>query len=243
MRLSNRYLDHPDEELLRKLWHIRVEHLKLAKNEKQDWETFAGLFGDDETGVVVFEDVDQEPQGFYSMTMIPVSHEGRKAVMLNAKYWYVRKAYRGGPGALLSGFKLLFRAVRRHGFCSLYFVTTSFPMSYASLTRSIGQSYCLQQTDTPDWERYALTVFGRRYADFNPELGFVLGQAVPDRVAPPSVEAERLIREYEQLNPRWQEGRSMPLLLPVNARTVVHALRRTLRRWWRGRSRRSASKT
>ena len=240
--LRDRFVARPDEALLRKLWQIRVEHLRLAKDPDADWQAFRDVFAQDETGAVVLDDARGEPQGFYSLAMIPIAHAGRRAVLLNAKYWYIRKGFRGGPAVLLAGLKLLPLAVRRFGLRSLYFVTTAFPLSYASLTRSIGQSYCLQKADTPAWERHALEVFASRYPTFDAGLGLVLGQAVPEELESPSAEAQHLIEEYERLNPGWREGRTMPLLLPVNGRTLAHTIGRTVRRLRRGRSRRGSTK-
>jgi hypothetical protein len=228
-RISAQFVDKPHDDLLRKLWQIRVEHLRLAKGEEADWQTFSGLFDDENSGVVVLVDEHREPQGFYSVTFIPASHEGKRALMILVKYWYTRKSARGGSAVIASAFKLIPTALRRYGMRRLFFVTTVYPLAFASLTHSFGNWYCLQE-DIPEWERGLLTLFGSRYADFDSGLGVITGQAVPEEIGNPSAKAQERIAHYERLNPEWRTGRSLPTLFPVNGGTVRHALGRMWQR-------------
>ena len=229
------------EDLLRELWELRLEMLTLTRSREQDWQEFrAAVVGPDRL-VFVFADPDGTAQGFFTIAMLPVDVTGRRLLLMFSKYFYFRPAYRGHPRTILAPWALLPLALRRFGPRSLHFVTTAFPQSYVSLTRTAGRTWSLRQDATPGWAREALVAFGEAfYPDsFDAERGVVSGANVADSSSVArSAEARRLAERYEELNPDWRDGISLPILFSVDARLVRHnaarVLRRTLRRGSRG---------
>lgn len=228
--------DDVDDAVLRELWRLRLEMLTLTRPEEQDWAEFrantvgAGRF------VFAFRDPDGVAQGFFTIATLPVDLPRRRLLLMYSKYFYFRPAYRGHPKTILVPWVLAPIQLRRHGLRSLHFVTTAFPQSYVSLTRTAGRTWSLRQDDTPAWAREALHAFGQHFCPdtFDPETGLVRGSNVADADSlPRSAEARRLAERYEELNPYWRDGVSMPILFSVDPRLVRHNAVRVARRFLR----------
>lgn len=225
--------ENADDELLRSLWRLRLEMLTLTRSEEQDWEEFRRAVVGPDRFVFAFLDPDGAPQGFFTIAMLPVDAGGRRMLLMFSKFFYFRPAYRGHPRTILTPWRLVPIAIRRFGLRSLHFVTTAFPQSYVSLTRTAGRTWSLRQDDTPGWAAEALRQFASTFypATFDPVEGVVEGANVADSDSlPRSAEARRLGERYEELNPRWREGVTLPILFSVDARLVWHNLTRVIRR-------------
>ncbi len=222
-----------DEELLRRLWRLRLEMLTLTRSEEQDWAEFSAACTGPEKQVFAFLDPEGEPQGFFTIRFLPVDAAGRRMLLMFSKYFYFRKAYRGHPKTYLSPWRLLGTSLRRYGARSLHFVTTAFPQSYVSLTRTSGRTWSTRDVDAPVWAREALDQFARTVAPstYDPGAGLVRGGNVPDdEFLPRSAEAKRLYARYEELNPDWREGNALPILFSVDPRLVWFNAKRVVTR-------------
>ncbi len=226
-----------DDDLLRELWRLRLEMLTLTRPEEQDWQEFAAAVRGPEKQVFAFVDPDGQAQGFFTIRFLPVEAGGRRMLLMFSKYFYFRKAYRGHPKTYLAPWRLLGTSLRRYGARSLHFVTTAFPQSYVSLTRTSGRTWSTRDAAAPAWASEALATFASTVApsSFDPDAGLVRGGNVPDdEWLPRSSEAKRLHARYEELNPTWRDGNALPILFsvdPLLVRTnVTRVLRRALRR-------------
>ena len=225
------------EERLREIWRLRLEMLTLTRPEAQDWEEFRRAVVGPDRYVFVFVDPQDVAQGFFTIAMLPVEVGRRRMLLMFSKFFYFRRAYRGHPKTILAPWRLLPIAWRGHGLRSLHFVTTAFPQSYVSLTRTSGRTWSLRDDQAPTWARAALTQFAQAFypGSFDSEEGVVRGANVADGESMPhSAEARRLAQRYEELNPTWREGTTLPILFSVDARLVrtnaARVARRALRR-------------
>lgn len=220
------------EPLLRSLWSLRLEMLTLNRSEDDDWRSFSAWARGPDKCLFAFLDGDGAPQGFFTVAFMPLDHDGARHLLMYSKYFYFRPAYRGHYKTLLAPWRLLPLALRRYGLRRLHFVTTSYPQSYVSLSRTAGRVWSLSEPAPPQkraaLEHFALAV-GRD--GFDPDRGVVSSDTVADSASlPRSDEARRLFATYEQLNPRWREGWTLPILFSVDAQLVAHNLRRMTRR-------------
>lgn len=225
--------DAVEEDLLRELWLLRLEMLTLTRSREQDWQEFRAAVTGPDRHVFAFLDPDDRAQGFFTIAALPVDVGRRRLLLMYSKYFYFRPDHRGHPRTLLAPWRLVPIQLRRHGLRSLHFVTTAFPQSYVSLTRTAGRTWSLRQHDTPPWARAALEAFATAFCPdtFDPETGLVHGSNVADAESlPRSREARRLAARYEELNPTWRDGVTMPILFSVDARLVAHNARRVTRR-------------
>jgi hypothetical protein len=225
------------EERLREIWRLRLEMLTLTRPEAQDWEEFRRAVVGPDRYVFVFVDPHDVAQGFFTIAMLPVEVGRRRMLLMFSKFFYFRRAYRGHPKTILAPWRLLPIAWRGFGLRSLHFVTTAFPQSYVSLTRTSGRTWSLRDAEAPSWARAALTEFAQTFypTSFDAEEGVVRGANVADGESlARSGEAQRLAQRYEELNPRWREGITLPILFSVDARlvrtNVTRVVRRALRR-------------
>ncbi|QZY30114.1 hypothetical protein [Nocardioides coralli] len=224
------------EDRLREIWRLRLEMLTLTRSEEQDWQEFRSAVVGPDRFVFVFVDPDNVAQGFFSIAMLPVEVGRRRLLLMFSKYFYFRRAYRGHPKTILAPWRLLPIAFRRFGPRSLHFVTTAYPQSYVSLTRTSGRTWSLRDPDAPGWAREALVAFAETFypTTFDRVEGVVRGGNVADSEAlAGSAEARRLLDHYEELNPHWRGGVTLPILFSVDARLVVTSARRSVRRWVR----------
>ena len=113
--------------------------------------------------VFVFVDPDDTAQGFFTIAMLPVDVERRRMLLMFSKFFYFRPAYRGHPKTILAPWRLVPIALRRFGPRSLHFVTTAFPQSYVSLTRTSGRTWSLRDAAAPAWAREALAAFAEAF--------------------------------------------------------------------------------
>lgn len=232
--LSFRYYDGPDipEALLRELWELRVSLLTLTKSPEEDWAYFRKFATRDDGALLAFLDPAHRARGFFTMTYLPMEHDGRRGLLLYSKYFYFQASHRGHPMTMVAPWVLLPRAVRRYGLRRIYFVTSAFPQSYVSLARTSGNVMTLKDEHLRPWEKEALTRFATEIygSDFDAEQGLVGNQNVADS---PSLrmsdEAKALRERYEQRNPEWRDGYSLPLLFRFDAGLIWNNVRRGLR--------------
>jgi len=221
------------EDILREAWSLRVEMLRLVRNEQEDWAIFSGFVRGADRTLLCFVDEHGTLQGFFSLAYLPVDACGRRMLLMYSKYFYFRRAYRGHATTLLAPWRLLPRILRRYGARSLHLVTTAFPQSYVSLSRSSGGVHSLRDEDLPEWARDALLAFVGSFCShgYDEQQRLVGGNNVPNASAIAlSAEAAELNDRFEQLNPRWREGFALPILFSVNHRLVAHSARRLARR-------------
>ncbi|WP_372727388.1 hypothetical protein [Nocardioides sp.] len=221
------------EERLREIWRLRLEMLTLTRSEEQDWQEFRAAVVGPDRYVFVFVDPSDTAQGFFTIAMLPVDVERRRLLLMFSKFFYFRRAYRGHPRTILAPWRLVPIALRTFGPRSLHFVTTAFPQSYVSLTRTSGRTWSLRDEATPAWARQALVAFAQAFypTSFDAAEGVVRGANVADGESLPlSGSARRLAERYEALNPTWREGVTLPILFSVDARLVWTNLTRVLRR-------------
>ncbi len=221
------------EPLLREIWTVRVGMLELNRSEEDDWAYFSSFVRRDDTVVLGFYDGEGRVRGFFTISYIPFEFDGRKDLLLFSKYFYFQKAYRGHYKTLAAPWVLLPIGFKRYGLRRLHFVTSAFPQSFVSLSRSSGNVHTLKGEATSDWEKKALTHFARSFYgdDFDEAAGVVRNQNLVDTPGlPMSEEGRRLAAEYERLNPDWRKGCTLPILFSVNAGMLHNALSRTFRR-------------
>ncbi len=224
--------------VLREVWSLRLELLTLTRSPEADWANFRRYVEGADRMLFVFVDDDGRAQGFFSIAFIPLEIEHRRLLLMYSKYFYFRRDFRGHPATMMSPWRLLPIGLRRYGARSLHFVTTAFPQSYVSLYRSSGRVWSLREPEIPGWKAHALRTFAGAWcgADFDAETGLVTGANVADSESMPrSEEARRLYDRYEQLNPDWRQGYTLPILFSVDGRLVVYNARRIARRLLRSR--------
>ncbi len=237
--LSVRFLegDDLDDDVVRAMWQLRLDHLTLTRSEEDDWALFRGFLDRDDSSAFVFHDGDGVLQGFYTINMLPFDHDGTRGLLLYSKWFYFREAYRGHALSTLAPWLLLPLGLRRHGLRWLHFCTTTFPQSFVSLARGSGNVRTLGDPDISPWQQAALTWFAREFFgdDFDEEQGVVRNQNVvgdADSVAR-GAEARALRQRYEERNPDWREGVSLPIVFRVDPTLVGTNVRRNARRLWR----------
>lgn len=221
------------EAFLREIWTVRVEMLDLNRSPEEDWRYFSSFVQRDDTAVLAFYDIHGAVQGFFTISYIPVEHDGRKRLLLFSKYFYFRKAFRGHYKTVLAPWMLLPLSLRRYGLRSLHFVTSAYPQSFVSLSRTAGNVRSLKTDGLLEWEITALTHFARTFYadDFDEEARLIRNQNVVDTAGlPQSEEGRMLAAEYERLNPGWPDGCTLPIIFSVNGRMLAHVLSRALRR-------------
>ena len=221
------------EERLREIWRVRLEMLTLTRPEAQDWEEFRRAVVGPDRYVFVFVDPQDVAQGFFTIAMLPVDVERRRMLLMFSKFFYFRSAYRGHPKTILAPWRLVPIARRSFGWRSLHFVTTAFPQSYVSLTRTSGRTWSLRDASPPPWAKGALVAFAETFypTSFDAAEGVVRGANVADGESlPRSAASRRLAERYEELNPQWRDGVTLPILFSVDARLVWTNLTRVIRR-------------
>lgn len=226
------------EARLREIWRLRLEMLTLTRSEEQDWAEFRAAVVGPDRFVFAFVDPQDVVQGFFTIAMLPVDVGRRRMLLMFSKFFYFRPAYRGHPKTILAPWRLLPIALRRFGPRSLHFVTTAFPQSYVSLTRTAGRTWSLREEAAPAKVHQALVAFAEAFypTSFDAAEGVVRGANVADSDSlPRSSEARRLAERYDELNPSWRDGVSLPILFSVDARLVAHNLTRVVRRTLRRR--------
>jgi hypothetical protein len=221
------------EELVRELWLLRTSMLTLNHSEAEDWAYFSEFVMGPQRCVFVFTDPQGRARGFFTIAFMPFEMGTSRALLMYSKYFYFHRDYRGHPKTMMAPWLLLPYCLQRYGLRSLHFVTTAFPQSYVSLWRSSGRLYSLLDQDTPLHKAAAIRAFAQRFCGsaFDDGTGLVQGNTVADSESTPrSAEAVALHERYEGLNPRWREGKALPVLFSLDGRLVFHNLRRMGRR-------------
>ena len=234
-KLSFKYIEanQISNQLLLEIWHLRIGLLELKKSEAEDWAYFNKWVKREDAAVLSFHDENDKVQGFFSVAYLPVEYENRKGLLMYSKYFYFNKAYRGHPKTMMAPWVLLPKAFRKYGLRRLYFVTTSFPQSFISLSRASGNVKTLKDDDISSWQKKALREFTLTFFedDWNEEKGVIENQNIVD---PPTLkmskEAKALNDRYEKQNPEWRQGKTLPIIFAVDHVLVYHNFKRILRR-------------
>jgi len=221
------------EKVLRDMWQLRLDFLNLSISKNEDWLKFSAICKRENTLLITFYDQDDDLQGYYTFAFCPVMHENRKALLVHAKYYYVRPAYRGHPKITSSSFKLIPGMIWRFGFRQIYVVAFSFPTSYVSLSRTFGGAMAIQNESTPEWEKAVLEDYASSQAgnDWNKKQKLIYNQNIPigeDRPASDSVKDLNL--QYQSMNPNWKDGVSMPIMMKFDLATIKSVIKTNLRR-------------
>ncbi len=121
----------------------------------------------------------------------------------------------------------------RFGLRPIYFVAFSFPTSYVSLTRTFGRTMAIQDADTPEWEKTVLEAYAESHSgkDWDKQKKLIVNQNIPigeDR--PASENVADLRSKYQSINPNWEEGISMPIMMKFDVATIKSVLKTSLRR-------------
>ena len=221
------------EVLLRELWRLRVEMLDLCKSPDADWQYFQAFVSAPDSAILTFHDTADRVQGFFTIAFMPVEHLGKKGLLLYSKYFYFRRAYRGHYKTILAPWVLLPIGFRNYGLRSIHFVSTTYPQSFVSLSRSAGNVRALHSADISPWQSAALTEFAATLYpdDFDGSSGIVRNQNVVDTPSMPrSPESRALHDEYLRLNPDWRDGNTLPIIFSVDPTLIRTVTKRTLRR-------------
>ncbi|MDX1452733.1 MAG: hypothetical protein R3183_09265 [Oleiphilaceae bacterium] len=221
------------EQVLNAMWRLRLDFLHLKRDESEDRQRFTALLRKPHTQLLTFWDATGALQGFFTLAFNPVSREGRKALLLHSKYYYVRPAFRGHPKITSAAWRLLPGVIMRYGVRRLYFVAFSFPTSFVSLHRTFGRVMVLQDAATPEWERLVLNdyVAGQAGQDWDEGAKLIRNQNVPFGEDRPASRSVATLRErYEALNPEWEQGCSLPIMMKFDLPTIKAVLHNNVRR-------------
>mgnify|MGYP000367810989 FL=1 len=221
------------EKVLRDMWQLRLDFLNLSITKDQDWLKFSAICKRENTLLITFYDHDDVLQGYYTFAFCPVAHENRKALLVHAKYYYVRPAFRGHPKITSSSFKLIPGMIWRFGFRQIYVVAFSFPTSYVSLSRTFGGAMAIQNESTPDWEKTVLEDYASSQTgnDWDNKQKLIFNQNIPigeDRPASDNVKDLNL--QFQSMNPDWKDGISMPIMMKFDLATIKSVIKTNLRR-------------
>ncbi len=221
------------ERILRDMWRLRLDFLNLSISEEEDWLKFSEICKRHNTLLITFVDKQGELQGYYTFAFNPTEHQQKKALLIHAKYYYVRPAYRGHPKITSSSWKLLPGMIWRFGFRQIYFVAFSFPTSYVSLSRTFGRVMAIQDAGTPDWEKVVLEDYAASQTgeDWDQKQKLIINQNIPvGENRPTSNNIEDLRLQYLSNNPNWTSGISMPIMMKFDFATIKSILKTSLRR-------------
>lgn len=221
------------ESVIKEMWRLRLDFLQLRLSEEADWEKFCAICRAPNTLLVNFYDSHAQLQGYYTFAFHPVAYQQRKALLIHAKYYYVRPAYRGHPKITSSSLKLIPGVIRRYGLRQLYCVAFSFPTSYVSLSRTFGGAMAIQKASTPDWEKKVLADYSREQSgsDWDQQQQLIVNQNIPfGEDKPPSDNVQQLRDEYQTMNPNWADGVSMPIMMKLDWPTIKSIVATALRR-------------
>lgn len=221
------------EKILRDMWQLRLDFLDLSISRDEDWLKFSAICKRKNTLLITFYDQNDDLQGYYTFAFCPVAHQNRKALLVHAKYYYVRPAFRGHPKITSSSFKLIPGMVWQFGFRQIYVVAFSFPTSYVSLSRTFGGAMALQNDSTPEWEKAVLEYYASSQtgSDWNKKQKLIFNQNIPigeDRPASDSVKDLNL--QYQLMNPNWKDGISMPIMMKFDLATIKSVIKTNMRR-------------
>lgn len=225
-----------DDEMLRELWLLRLDFLALKIPKDDDWKKFSSILKKDNTLILSFWGEGQL-QGYFTFSFNPVEQAQRKALLIHSKYYYVRPAYRGHSTITTAAWRLMPGIIWRYGFRQMYFAAFSFPTSYVSLSRTFGRVMTIQNSETPVWEKSIFEAFVKEQSggDWDDQTKLIRHQNVPfGEDKPPSASVKKLRSEYENMNPEWAEGVSLPILMKFDWQTIKSVLGNNIRRLARG---------
>lgn len=220
------------EHVLQELWALRLDFLNLTISKEEDWAKFSDICVRPNTLLIIFRDDSGELQGYYTFAFKPIEEQGRKALLIHSKYYYVRPDFRGHPKIPSSAWRLLPGIVWRYGFRQLYFIAFSFPSSYASLSRTFGRVMTVQGEATPLWEKTVLEAYVADQCgeDWDRDAKLVKNQNVPIGEDKVSDKIKELRRDFEAMNPEWATGISLPIMMKFDLETIKSVIQSNVRR-------------
>jgi len=221
------------ESILKEMWRLRLDFLNLSISEKDDWIIFRQNCRKRNTVLVNFYDQGGKLQGYYTFFFNPVKHASRRALLVHAKYYYVRPDYRGNYKFTFSSLKLIPGLIRRYGLRPIYLVAFSFPTSYVSLSRTFGSAMAAQEDSIPEWEKFVLESYSsaENGSNWDDERKLIVNQNVPigeDR--PASLSVRHLKEHYQAMNPQWNKGISLPIMMKFDFATLKNVIKTNVRR-------------
>jgi len=226
------------ELVLQEMWRLRLDFLELRMDRDDDWEYFKSVLRRPNTLLVLFRDSKKQLQGYFTFAFKPVERDQRKALIVHSKYYYVRPEYRGHPKITSAAWRLWPGIIMRYGIKQLYFVAFAFPTSFVSLSRTFGSVMTLQSKQTPMWEHQTLLDYVRSESEENWDETHQLirNQNVPQGEHKPlskairSNEIKSLQSLYLSLNPDWEQGVSLPIMMKFDWPTIKSVLKNNWRR-------------
>lgn len=222
------------EHLLRQMWSLRLNFLTLRNiTEEEDYQRFKGYCTLPNTYLFTFRDEEQNLQAYFTFALNPVQQDKHKALLIHSKYYYVNTGFRGHPKITSAAWPMMPKFLWRYGLRRIYFIAFTFPPSFISLSRTFGKVLTIQGDIAEDWEKIMLENY---VADFNgddwdSEKKVIRNQSVPigeDKA--PSKGVNALRESYIQMNPEWQSGASLPIMMRFDWETIKNILATSLRR-------------
>ncbi len=222
-----------DEKLLHSMWQLRRNLLDLHQSEEDDLHYFHDFCTRNHTYLFTFQDADDTLQGFFTFTFKTFDNVESKSLFILSKYYYVNPMYRGHSSITSAAFRILPKAIRRYGMRSMYITAFVFPSSYVSLSRTFGGLKTIQADNITNREQsmlenFAEEIYGENW-DNTEKL--VKNQNAPyeeNKGKTRSIQALR--QEYENINPNWRNGISVPILVKFNLHTIHNILSTNIRR-------------
>lgn len=226
------------ELLLQEMWRLRLEFLELKIERDDDWDQFKTVLRRPNTLLILFRDKQKQLQGYFTFAFKPIVRDERQALIVHSKYYYVRPKYRGHPQITAAAWRLWPGIIMRYGMKQMYFIAFSFPTSFVSLSRTFGQVMTLQSVQTPAWERQTLIEFVRSETaeSWDETQRLIRNQNVPQGEHKPlskavqSKDIKSLQTLYLSMNPDWEQGVSLPIMMKFDWPTIKSVLKNNWRR-------------
>ncbi len=192
----------------------------------------AQVFGTGEHRLVLFYGECDELAGFAYAEIERVEHAGRRLAVFGAGVCF-RVGYCGGLSAALWGFRQALRLKLRAPFTPLAYCTrSSSPAVYRLLASTVPKIYPSRRCATPvHIAALAHTISARRkYVPVGDGGWVVRSGAIPrDPSRLRRLGRDPDVRFYTELNPRFAEGESLLVWIPLDAVNVARGLGRVLR--------------
>ncbi len=227
------------ETLLRAMWQLRRNFLTLKGiTEDADYARFKGYCTLPNTFLFTFWDEQNELQAYFTFALNPVSEAGHKALLIHSKYYYVNTRFRGHPKITTAAWPMMPKFLWRFGFHRIYFIAFTFPPSFVSLSRTFGKVLTIQGEVAQPWEKVMLEryVAGFNGEDWDASKKVIRNQSVPigdDKASTRGVSTLR--SSYLQMNPEWENGVSLPIMMRFDWETIRNILGTSFRRTKRSR--------
>ena len=192
----------------------------------------AQIFSTDELRLVLFYGECDELAGFTYAGIERVAHAGRRLAVFGAGGFF-RLGYRGGSSAMFWGLRqALYLKLREPRTPVAYCTRSSSPAVYRLLASLMPEIYPSRRYVTPaDIEALARMVSARRkYVPVAEGSWVVRSRAVPrDPSRLRRLNRDADVRFYTELNPRFADGESLLVWIPLDVVNTVRGLSRVLR--------------